>query len=42
MSKEYKNARTKLKWKCQQGHLFERTLGHVKEGRGCPICNKRK
>lgn len=42
LSKEYKNARTKLKWKCAKGHLFERTLGHVKEGRGCPVCRKIK
>lgn len=38
LSKEYKNARTKLIWKCEDEHIFERTLGHVKEGRGCPLC----
>lgn len=42
LSKVYKNARTKLTWKCAEGHIFERTLSHVKEGRGCPSCNKRK
>ncbi len=42
LSNEYTNARTKLLWKCGEGHLFERTLGHVKEGRGCPICKQKK
>lgn len=42
LSTDYKNARTKLIWKCEKGHIFERTLAHVKEGRGCPHCNKRK
>ncbi|RPJ97246.1 hypothetical protein CW357_00825 [Rummeliibacillus sp. TYF005] len=42
LSTDYKNARTKLIWKCEKGHIFERTLAHVKEGRGCPNCNKRK
>lgn len=42
LSTEYKNAREKLKWQCQNGHLFERSLSHVKEGRGCPACKKRK
>ena len=41
LSKEYKNARTKLKWKCEYGHIFDRNLSHIKEGRGCPICKKR-
>jgi len=39
---EYKNARTKLTWKCTKGHIFDRTLAHVKEGRGCPTCKKIK
>ncbi|HFK1549176.1 TPA: hypothetical protein ACGXMZ_005101 [Bacillus albus] len=42
LSNNYKNAREKLKWKCEEGHIFERSLSHVKEGRGCPTCNKRK
>lgn len=42
LSTEYKNASQKLKWQCEEGHLFERSLGHVKEGRGCPSCKKTK
>lgn len=42
LSKEYKNSKEKLKWKCEFGHEFERSLSHVKEGRGCPYCIKRK
>ncbi|MEB2492862.1 hypothetical protein SOP93_16985 [Peribacillus frigoritolerans] len=42
LSIEYINAREKLLWECENGHIFERTLAHVKEGRGCPTCNKRK
>ena len=41
LSTEYKNARAKLIWRCEKGHIFERSLSHVKEGRGCPICNKK-
>lgn len=40
LSTEYKNARTKLTWQCENGHTFERNLSHVKEGRGCPTCKK--
>ncbi|EWG12024.1 zinc-ribbon domain-containing protein [Cytobacillus firmus] len=40
LSHEYKNAREKLKWKCGKGHIFERSVSHVKEGRGCPECGK--
>jgi hypothetical protein len=42
LSNEYKNARQKLKWECGKGHIFERSLSHVKEGRGCPICIRTK
>ena len=38
LSNEYKNARTKLLWECREGHRFGRSLGHVKEGKGCPYC----
>lgn len=42
LSIEYKNARTKLQWQCAEGHIFNRTLDHVKRGNGCPICRKEK
>lgn len=42
LSTEYKNAKIKLTWKCEKNHIFERSLSHVKEGRGCPTCSKLK
>lgn len=35
---EYKNARTKLKWQCKNGHEFEASWNKVQQGRWCPFC----
>jgi hypothetical protein len=40
LSKEYVNNRTKLRWKCREGHEWAATPAHVKNGTWCPICAK--
>lgn len=32
----------KYKWKCVNGHIFEKTVNQVVSGEGCPICINRK
>lgn len=34
----YFNNRTKLTWKCKNGHIWRNTLAHVKAGQWCRIC----
>lgn len=41
-STEYKNARSKLKLQCSQGHEFEMTYDKFKQGNRCSICNHSK
>jgi len=38
ISKTYKNAHTKLKLQCPEGHIFEMSYAHFYYGRRCPIC----
>lgn len=38
LSKSYNNNRTKLKWQCKKGHVWEATPGHVMLGTWCPTC----
>jgi hypothetical protein len=38
LSQLYINAQTKLTWKCKNGHIFDATPSHVKQGRWCRIC----
>lgn len=38
LSKEYKNARTKLKIKCPEGHIFKMNFNNFQQGQRCPIC----
>jgi len=38
LSKEYKNARNKLKWECSKGHVWYARASHVKFGSWCPFC----
>ncbi|MFC1483194.1 hypothetical protein ACFL56_02925 [Candidatus Margulisiibacteriota bacterium] len=40
LSKEYINAKTKLKWQCSEGHQFEMRPSNVKQGQWCPKCAK--
>jgi len=39
LSKNYANARSKIKWQCDRGHIWENSLYHVKmRGQWCPVC----
>lgn len=38
LSRLYANAHTKLRWKCNAGHIFEATPSHVKHGCWCRQC----
>lgn len=40
LSAEYINNKTKLAWKCKNGHQFERSPVEIKKGRWCPECKK--
>jgi hypothetical protein len=42
LSTEYVNARTKLKWQCEHGHIWEAVPDSVKRGTWCPVCARRK
>ena len=39
LSKEYINLSTKMEWKCKEGHIWENTFGHIKDGQWCPYCS---
>lgn len=38
ISTEYVNARTKLRWQCQEGHVWESVPDSIKRGSWCPRC----
>jgi len=38
LSKNYKTAKTKLKWKCEHGHVWVATPDKIKRGSWCPVC----
>jgi len=39
LSETYTNSNTKLRWRCEKGHKWEATPGHIKNGgRWCPFC----
>lgn len=42
LSTEYVNNKTKLKWQCSQGHVWEATPRVIKRGKWCPICKDKK
>ncbi len=42
LSKKYSNNRTKLKWKCAEGHEWESVPLSVRRGHWCPVCGKHK
>lgn len=42
LSKEYKNAHTKLQWQCIEGHVWTTTPHTIKKGSWCPKCSKNK
>lgn len=39
LSDQYVDSRTKLNWRCSQGHRWEATPGHIKNGSWCPECS---
>jgi len=42
ISEIYENSNSKLLWECEQGHRWEATPGHVKQGTWCPYCSGNK
>ncbi len=38
LSEKYRNAKTKLRWKCSEGHEWEAVPDHIKEEHWCPHC----
>jgi hypothetical protein len=42
LSKEYVNAKTKLKWECAKGHRWEAISDSIKRGSWCPECGGNK
>ena len=44
LSKKYINNKTKLKWKCEHGHVWEAIPHNINRGAWCPYCvgNKKK
>lgn len=39
LSKTYKHAHSKLKWKCKKGHIWSATPDSIKHGSWCPKCS---
>jgi len=42
LSTKYENYQSRLKLKCEFGHIFEQTLHSIKRARSCSICNTGK
>jgi ribosomal protein S27E len=38
LSQDYINSRTKLKFKCPEGHIYDAIFGSFSVGKRCPIC----
>jgi hypothetical protein len=38
LSKKYVDSKSKLKWQCEKGHVWEATPSHVNNGTWCPVC----
>lgn len=41
LSTEYINKRTKLRWECSQGHIWEAYPTPIKRGGWCPLCARK-
>jgi hypothetical protein len=39
LSEKYINSKTKLKWKCAEGHIWMATPSHIQGGQWCRICS---
>ncbi len=42
LSKKYLGNKTKLKWQCKLGHIWEAVPSSVKRGSWCPECGIKK
>jgi hypothetical protein len=42
LSKKYINTKTKLKWQCGEGHIWEAYAYNVKSGYWCHVCNRKR
>lgn len=42
LSSSYKNARTKLLWRCDKGHEWMATPASIRAGTWCPICSRKR
>ncbi|MEN9407029.1 MAG: hypothetical protein RLZZ455_245 [Candidatus Parcubacteria bacterium] len=40
LSNEYLNSKTKLKWQCKVGHVWETAPGNIFQGYWCPVCRR--
>lgn len=40
LSKEYKNPKTKIRWRCRKGHEWNAVYDAVKRGQWCPVCSR--
>lgn len=38
LSEKHIDNKTKLKWKCSEGHIWEAKPSHIKDGIWCPVC----
>lgn len=41
LSDEYINSKSKLKFKCKNGHVWESRFDSIRQGKWCPRCSKR-
>lgn len=41
ISREYKNANSKLEFQCSEGHIWSSRANHIKRGSWCPICKRK-
>jgi hypothetical protein len=39
LSKEYKNSKTKMEWRCHVGHVWRTTYDSIHSGQWCPYCS---
>jgi len=42
LSAEYKNSKSRLRWRCTKGHEWTAQANHVAAGHWCPKCGKKK
>jgi len=39
LSKTYFNSKTRMRWQCSEGHIWNTTPGSVQKGSWCPLCS---